>query len=130
MDDLAHSLKTPLAVLKNAVQHDVGDALNGNACILGEQIERMESTVGHQLSRAAAVPAALPMVRVAVMATVERIVRAVARVYPDKPVTTDLLASALSVRVDERDLMEMLGNLIENAFKYTPVARAGCPFAL
>ena len=119
MDDLAHSLKTPLAVLKNAVQHDVGDAPNGNACILGEQIERMESTVGHQLSRAAAVPAALPMVRVAVMATVERIVRAVERVYPDKPVTTDLLASALSVRVDERDLMEMLGNLIENAFKYT-----------
>lgn len=119
MDDLAHSLKTPLAVLKNAVQHDVGHAPNGNACILGEQIERMESTVGHQLSRAAAVPAALPMVRVAVMATVERIVRAVERAYPDKQVTTELLASALSVRVDERDLMEMLGNLIENAFKYT-----------
>lgn len=119
MDDLAHSLKTPLAVLKNAVQHDVGRAPNGNACILGEQIERMESTVGHQLSRAAAVPAALPMVRVAVMATVERIVRAVERAYPDKQVTTELLASVLSVRVDERDLMEMLGNLIENAFKYT-----------
>ena len=122
MDDLAHSLKTPLAVLKNAVRHDGEhslDGLDGRACILGEQIERMESTVGHQLSRAAAVPAALPMVRVAVMATAERIVRAVERAYPDKEVATELPASALGVRVDERDLMEMLGNLIENAFKYT-----------
>lgn len=119
MDDLAHSLKTPLAVLKNAVRPDVEQAADGKACILGEQIERMESTVGHQLSRAAAVPAALPLGRVEVMGTVERIVRAVEHAYPDKQVTTELLASALGVRVDERDLMEMLGNLIENAFKYT-----------
>ena len=119
MDDLAHSLKTPLAVLKNAVRSDVDQAPGQKACVLGEQIERMESTVGHQLSRAAAVPAALPLVRVAVMGTVERIVRAVERAYPDKQVATDLLPSGVGVRVDERDLMEMLGNLIENAFKYT-----------
>ena len=118
MDDLAHSLKTPLAVLKNAVRHDV-DAADGGACVLSEQIERMESTVGHQLSRAAAVPAALPLVRVSVMGTAERIVRAVERAYAEKPVTTELATSGLSVRVDERDLMEMLGNLVENAFKYT-----------
>ncbi|MCY3812942.1 MAG: ATP-binding protein [Gammaproteobacteria bacterium] len=118
MDDLAHSLKTPLAVLKNAVRHD-GEHADTGACVLSEQIERMESTVGHQLSRAAAVPAALPLVRVSVMGTAERIVRAVERAYADKPVTTELVTSGLSVRVDERDLMEMLGNLIENAFKYT-----------
>ena len=118
MDDLAHSLKTPLAVLKNAVRHD-GEHAEPGACVLSEQIERMESTVGHQLSRAAAVPAALPLVRVSVMGTAERIVRAVERAYADKQVTTELVTSALSVRVDERDLMEMLGNLIENAFKYT-----------
>lgn len=119
MDDLAHSLKTPLAVLKNAVRHDGGRAADEGACVLSEQIERMESTVGHQLSRAAAVPAALPLVRVSVMGTAERIVRAVERAYADKQVTTELVTSGSSVRVDERDLMEMLGNLVENAFKYT-----------
>ena len=119
MDDLAHSLKTPLAVLKNAVRSDVDQASDAKACVLGEQIARMESTVGHQLSRAAAVPAALPLVRVAVMGTVERIVRAVERAYPDKQVATELLPSGVGVRVDERDLMQMLGNLIENGFKYT-----------
>ena len=118
MDDLAHSLKTPLAVLKNAVRHD-GEHADTGACVLSEQIERMESTVGHQLSRAAAVPPALPLVRVSVMGTAERIVRAVERAYADKQVTTELVTSTSSVRVDERDLMEMLGNLIENAFKYT-----------
>ena len=119
MDDLAHSLKTPLAVLKNAVRQDVAHAPDTGAWVLSEQIERMESTVGHQLSRAAAVPAALPLVRVPVMATAERIVRAVERAYADKPVATELGSSGVGVRVDERDLMEMLGNLVENAFKYT-----------
>lgn len=120
MDDLAHSLKTPLAVLKNAADPRA-DGTEGAAggCLFREQIERMESTVGHQLARAAAVPATLPMARVAVMPTVERIVRAVQRAYADKPVEAELPPSNLSVRVDERDLMEMLGNLIENAFKYT-----------
>ena len=115
MDDLAHSLKTPLAVLKNAVRETDADS----ACVFREQIERMETTVGHQLSRAAAVPAALPLVRVPVIGTAERIVRALQRAYAEKAVQTDLVASPLGVRVDERDLMEMLGNLIENAFKYT-----------
>ena len=115
MDDLAHSLKTPLAVLKNAARQTDADS----ACVFREQIERMETTVGHQLSRAAAVPAALPLVRVPVMATAERIARALQRAYAEKAVQTDLVASRIGVRVDERDLMEMLGNLIENAFKYT-----------
>ena len=123
MDDLAHSLKTPLAVLKNAVRH--GPQSSPRDGMLREQIERMETTVGHQLSRAAAAPAVLPLVRVAVAPTVERIVGAVARAYPDKPVAAEVvtasanMTAAARVRVDERDLMEMLGNLVENAFKYT-----------
>lgn len=119
MDDLAHSLKTPLAVLKNAVGRRAPQPNVQTACVVQEQIERMESTVGHQLARAAAVPATLPLVRVAVMPTAERIVRAVRRAYAEKAVDVELVPSEHGVRVDERDLMEMLGNLIENAFKYT-----------
>ena len=114
MDDLAHSLKTPLAVLKNAVRQ-----ADGGAGVFREQIERMETTVGHQLSRAATVPTTLPMTSIAVMPTAARIVHALERAYAGKGVATEIAASALAVRVDERDLMEMLGNLIENAFKYS-----------
>ena len=123
MEDLAHSLKTPLAALKNAVAERPRSAEPlGDDGLLGEQIERMESAVAHQLSRAAAARAAAPTQRVAVLPVAARIVRALQHVHVEKGVTVELLPSeesALALRVDERDLMEMLGNLIENGFKYT-----------
>ena len=121
MEDLAHSLKTPLAVLKNAVGESRRRS-DQDPALLAEQVERMETTVAHQLSRAAAARAAAPTVRVAVMPVAARIVRALQRAYAEKRVAVAFLPSedcALAVRVDERDLMEMLGNLIENGFKYT-----------
>ena len=115
MDDLAHSLKTPLAVLKNAL----GERQSANRDMMRDQVERMETTVAHQLSRAAAVHAAIPVDSIAVMPASARIAKALKRVYAEKDLVVELAHSDLAVRVDERDLLEMLGNLIENAFKYT-----------
>ena len=120
MDDLAHSLKTPLAVLKNAVL----DLNRPQAELFGEQVERMETTVGHQLARAAAVRTVLPTASVAVLPVAKRIALALERAYQDKRLAIELpdddaAQAQLAVQVDERDLLEMLGNLIENAFKYT-----------
>ena len=115
MDDLAHSLKTPLAVLKNAMRE-----VNGSgATVMNDQIERMETTVTHQLSRAAAVRTVMPSTAVPVLPVAARIGRALERAYAEKAVDLQLVDAALTVRVDERDLLEMLGNIIENAFKYT-----------
>lgn len=121
MEDLAHSLKTPLAVLKNAVGESRRRS-GQDPALLAEQVERMETTVAHQLSRAAAARAAAPTARVAAMPVAVRIVRALQRAYAEKRVAVAFLPGedcGLAVRVDERDLMEMLGNLIENGFKYT-----------
>jgi two-component system sensor histidine kinase PhoQ len=51
---------------------------------------------------------------------VDRLLRALATAYRDRAIEarTDL-PRPCRVRGDERDLMEMLGNLLENAFKYT-----------
>ena len=115
MDDLAHSLKTPLAVLKNAMREVNGSS----AMVMNDQIERMETTVTHQLSRAAAVRMVMPAKAVPVSPVVARIGRALERAYAEKAVSLELVEAPLAVRVDERDLLELLGNLIENAFKYT-----------
>ena len=115
MDDLAHSLKTPLAVLKNAMRE-----MNGaDAGVIRDQLERMETTVTHQLSRAAAVRTIMPTEAVRVIDVAARIARALDRAYAEKGVVIEIVDSNLAVRVDERDLLEMLGNLMENAFKYT-----------
>lgn len=117
MDNLAHSLKTPLAVLKNAVR----ELSERQAQLFEEHLARMESTVAHQLSRAAAVRPTISPASVALMPMAARIARALERTGAPKRMAVELIDAAASpalVRVDERDLMEMLGNLIENAFKY------------
>lgn len=117
MDDLAHSLKTPLAVLKNALREP-----GPPPALIGEQVQRMTTAIGYQLSRAVAAPVRPMAGRVALAPLAVRIVRALERAWPGKTAVVDLpdpaSAAKLAVRGDERDLMEMLGNLIENAFKY------------
>ena len=83
MGDLAHSLKTPLAVLKNAlVTPD-----NRDKTVLDDQLDRMEETISRQLSRAAAMPAVLPHEPVPVMPVLERLCRALDKAYAEKRVT-------------------------------------------
>ncbi len=116
MEDLAHSLKTPLAVLRNALASRTTPT--EQSALLGEQLDRMETAVSYQLSRAIAARPSLhaPSVRVAPLC--ERLVRALDKAYRDKITCEWNIDAEASVRCDERDLMEMLGNLLENAFKY------------
>ena len=118
MADLAHSLKTPLAVLRNALR-DEGSKRKDDQVLLGEQLDRMETTITYQLARAAAVRSVIPEDAIEVTAVNDRLVRALSKAYRDHPIDVEVVPSPARVRVDERDLMEMLGNLIENAFKYT-----------
>ncbi len=115
MGDLAHSLKTPLAVLKNAlVTPD-----KPNRTIFDDQVDRMEETISRQLSRAAAMPAVLPHEPVAVMPVLERLCRALDKAYVEKHVDVEIRTAQVRVRADERDVMDVLGNLLENAYKYS-----------
>lgn len=117
MEDLAHSLKTPLAVMRNELtgrRADSGDEL------VREQLDRMESTVTHQLNRAAVSGPVVVGKAVDVGVLVGRLLRALNTAYRDREIeVSQSVPSGLMVRGDERDLMEMLGNLLENAFKYT-----------
>jgi len=116
MEDLAHSLKTPLAVIRNALS----DATSNQSDLLGEQLDRMETTVTHQLSRASVSGPVIVGREVNLHSLVERLLRALNTAYMERGIEVEqLLPQDLSVRGDERDLMEMLGNLLENAFKYT-----------
>jgi len=116
MEDLAHSLKTPLAVLRNALDHVPEDTRS----LLTEQLDRMQSTVAHQLSRAAVSGPVLVGRSEPLGTLVRRLVRALQTAYRDRPVDVTIdVPDGLRVRGDERDLMEMLGNVLENAFKYT-----------
>lgn len=112
--DLAHSLKTPLAVLRGAV--DQPDMLRSQ---VDEQSARMTHIVERQLQRASTATAAATAPAVALYPVTERIAGSLSKVYRDKNViVVNHIDPKLRFRCDEADLMEVLGNLIDNAFKW------------
>ena len=109
MADLAHSLKTPLAVLKSS--YDLAD--------MHDQVERMDQIIGYQLNRAI-ISRATGYVgaQVDLLVQAKRLVSALSRVYPHITFQWVFPKYPVTIRMDEKDLLEVLGNLIENACKY------------
>lgn len=117
LGDLAHSLKTPLAVMRGAGEEK--QSIEGYKKLVDEQVLRMDQIVQYQLSRAVKSQNAPLGKTVSINPIVERMLSALGKVYRDKAVTTDVdIPTDLKFPGDERDLMELLGNLLENAFKY------------
>lgn len=116
--DLAHSLKTPLAVMQGAASEDLEyQAYQG---IANEQIRRMDQIIQYQLTRAVkSIGDGAKTNAVPVIPIIERILSALGKVYREKEVRVILnLEPDIRLNANERDLMEMLGNMMENAFKY------------
>jgi two-component system sensor histidine kinase PhoQ len=117
LDDLAHSMKTPLAILRNAADENLDPAEFRTQ--VGEQVERMDGIVQHQLRRAAAAGKRTLGQAVAVAPLVERLARSLQKVYREKALRVELvLSDDARFFGDAADLMEVLGNVMENAFKY------------
>ncbi len=111
---LAHSLKTPLAVLRNAL----GQPADLPATV-AQQVDRMDHIVQHQLGRAMASGAARFVPRLALAPVAQRVRDSLAKVYAAKGVQVSLDCPAgLAWRLDEGDAFELLGNLMDNAVKW------------
>lgn len=115
--DLAHSLKTPLAVLQGAIHGGNDEAARLKT--IQEQIDRMDNTIQYQLRRAATAGSSPGMRLIPLRSMADRIINTITRVYRDKrPHITVKIDDSMNLRIDEGDLMELLGNLIDNAFKW------------
>lgn len=115
--DLAHSLKTPLAILQGAIKTE--EDSKKLQSLLAEQIKRMDHIVQYQLRRAATVGRSPGSQRISLRPVVDKIVNAVSRAhYTKQPQVIININPKLHVQIDESDLIELLGNLIDNAFKW------------
>ena len=114
--NLAHGLKTPLAVLRNEA---AGKRTALSKIVLGET-QKMSDIVATYLDRARlAARTAVVGKRSDTAAVLTRLVRVMAKIHPDKTVTLDLGAQGVPhFRGEESDLEEMAGNLIDNACKW------------
>jgi two-component system sensor histidine kinase PhoQ len=111
---LAHSLKTPLAVLRTAL----ADPPRLPAAVT-EQVQRMDDIVHHQLSRAAASGAARFAPQLPIAPVLGRIRDSLEKVYADKGIAFSVDCDpGLGWRLGEGDAFEILGNVMDNAAKW------------
>ncbi|MFT5033479.1 MAG: two-component system sensor histidine kinase PhoQ [Bacteroidia bacterium] len=109
--DLAHSLKTPLSVLRLS-SNEKPDS------IADEQLRKMEDIISYQLQRAVSTGPRILGTKTALQPLLKRLLNSLDKVYRDKNLQLQLQCeTTLSVVVDEQDLMELLGNLLDNACK-------------
>jgi two-component system sensor histidine kinase PhoQ len=110
--DLAHSLKTPLAILRSQ-----GTAIDGK--MLDEQITRMDDIIQYQLQRAANAGRSALTAPIAILPILDRLIVGLQKVHHDKGVEViRRINDEPLFRGDSGDLMELVGNLADNAFKW------------
>jgi len=118
MDDLAHSLKTPLAVLSGL--SDTKNSGRVDLDVLREQVDSMNQIVSYQLQKASSAAGTKISKPVDLVQVITRIVSALDKVYRDKSVRVETkLPPVIMLRMDESDCLEVIGNLLDNAFKYS-----------
>jgi signal transduction histidine kinase len=113
--NLAHSLKTPLAVLINE-----GRALGGaKGQLIAEQVGSMQKQVDHYLQRARVAAQRDSVVyRTPVTPLVERMLRVVQKLNPQTRLSLSTSDQDIVFAGEREDLEELLGNLLENAMKW------------
>ncbi|HKT42984.1 MAG TPA: ATP-binding protein [Rhodanobacteraceae bacterium] len=117
LDDLAHSLKTPLAVARSRLESpDPETDLREDML---DQVQHMDQIVAYQLARAKASGHTTFAPPVAVQGHAEAVVRSLERVYASKNILCEFdIDEGARFYGEEGDLLELLGNLLENAFKW------------
>jgi two-component system sensor histidine kinase PhoQ len=117
LSDLAHSLKTPLAVMRSQLESgSEGESLRWTVL---EQVGRMDEIVAYQLSRAATSGHQTFAAPLLIEPYAEEIVRSLEKVYASRGVLCEFeIDPAARFHGDQGDLMELFGNLLENAFKW------------
>lgn len=117
LGDLAHSLKTPLAILRGMSEDPrYGSELQQQ---IDEPVSRMNTIIDHQLRRAVMAGRRTLSEPVAVREVAEKLARSLEKVYRHKESSFVIdIPPSLRLRIDSGDLFEMLGNLLENAAKY------------
>jgi len=115
--DLAHSLKTPLAILRGCLE--AGDGFDGSRETIRNQINRMNDIVEYQLQSAAAKGQKQISGSIVILPVLEKIVHSLKKVYGNKNIHFELaIPEQFSICCEKGDFYEIAGNLLDNACKW------------
>jgi two-component system, OmpR family, sensor histidine kinase PhoQ len=116
--DLAHSLKTPLAVIRSQLESFIETPIATRLPVL-DQVRRMDELVAYQLARAATTGRQTFASAVPIAGHAEDLVQSLEKVYAAKNVLCEFdIEDGAAFYGEQGDLLELMGNLLENAFKW------------
>jgi two-component system sensor histidine kinase PhoQ len=115
LDSLAHSLKTPLSVIRSSLPAERAPWTEA----IEHAVTDMQHLVATRLQRAAASARSSNAPALAVRAQVERLVASLQRVYSHSLISIDVMIDPeLAFYGEQRDFLELAGNLLDNACKW------------
>jgi two-component system, OmpR family, sensor histidine kinase PhoQ len=109
LSDLAHSLKTPLAVIQSQKE------LSRSSI---EQVSIINSIIGHQLKRAQTAAGSSWHLGIKVKSVSDKLIRTLHKIYREPQISISQQTDPQAIfKGDEADLTEILGNVLDNACK-------------
>jgi signal transduction histidine kinase len=114
--NLAHALKTPLAVIAN----EAGASSGALAETVTRQAAAMRAQVDHHLARARALGSGRVLgARSPLAPVLQELARALTRIHAERGIALNIdCAKEIAFRGEREDLVEMTGNLLDNACKW------------
>ncbi len=125
LSDLAHSLKTPLAIIKGLsfnAEHNMAKKCEQGVIFytsLNDAVERMNAIIEYQLQRAASNSPSPHIQYLLLGPVVHTLLDSMKKIYRDKAIDFHInIDQDIKYKIDEGDFMEILGNLLDNACKW------------
>ncbi|WP_207237356.1 ATP-binding protein, partial [Pseudomonas sp. FW306-02-F04-BA] len=118
LGNLGHALKTPLAVLLSLASGEKLDAHPELRKILREQLAQVQQRLNRELNRARLAGDALPGAQFDCAAELPGLLATLNMIHGDHLNLDYTAPSGLHLPWDREDLLELLGNLLDNACKW------------
>ena len=119
LSNLTHALKKPISLMTNALDHPLNIHKMSDKTFWTQQIEEIQRLIEHELRRAQLAGSAVVGENIDLKIELPLLIRLLELSYPQKQVSVSIEAPETAVfRGDRQDILELLGNLLDNAFKW------------
>ena len=118
LSDLSHAIKKPLTILQQFSDHQT--TLDNDARVtLNSQIENIQQLTDRILKRARVAANVKTSIHFNLNQDLDLLIKTMQAMYPEKKVDIEIrLDHNLSINIDREDMLELLGNLLDNAWKW------------
>jgi len=116
--NLSHALKTPLAIVGQAADEAAERGDTALATTLRTQLDTMQATIERELGRARLAGSGAMGEGFDARKQLDSLAEALRRLHRERDIVIEIVAPERRFAVDREDMLELFGNLLDNACKW------------